>query len=89
MLNERIYYPRCRLISNPASIRAICTPSVLFVKAVGVDILKKQDASRLDYENVKDILIRETGLPISLQHNYKFLMILPLERVFSIEITTS
>jgi DNA polymerase, archaea type len=31
--------------------------------------LKKQDASRLDYENVKDVLIRETGLPISLQHH--------------------
>ena len=41
--------------------------------------LKKQDASRLDYENVKDVLIRETGLPISLQHHYKFLMLLPLE----------
>jgi DNA polymerase elongation subunit (family B) len=41
--------------------------------------LKKQDASRLDYENVKDVLIRETGLLISLQHHYKFLMLLPLE----------
>jgi DNA polymerase elongation subunit (family B) len=41
--------------------------------------LKKQDASRLDYENVNDVLIRETGLPISLQHHYKFLMLLPLE----------
>lgn len=41
--------------------------------------LKKQDASRLDYENVTDVLIRETGLPISLQHHYKFLMLLPLE----------
>ncbi len=41
--------------------------------------LKKQDASRLDYENVKDMLILETGLPISLQHHYKFVMLLPLE----------
>jgi len=40
--------------------------------------LKKQDASRLDYENVKDILIRETRLPISLQQHFKFLMLLPL-----------
>jgi DNA polymerase elongation subunit (family B) len=42
-------------------------------------LLKKQAASRLDYESVKDILTRETGLPISLQHHYKFLMLLPLE----------
>jgi len=41
--------------------------------------LKKQDASRVDYESVRDILTRETGLPISLQHHYKFLMLLPLE----------
>ena len=41
--------------------------------------LRKQDASRVDYENVKDILIRETRLPISLQHHYKFVMLLPLE----------
>jgi DNA polymerase elongation subunit (family B) len=41
--------------------------------------LKKQDASRVDYESVKDILTRETGLPISVQHHYKFLMLLPLE----------
>ncbi|MFZ0513134.1 MAG: DNA polymerase domain-containing protein, partial [Candidatus Nitrosopolaris sp.] len=61
------------------------TPSVLFVKAVGVDILKKQDASRLDYENVKDILIRETGLPISLESYYKFLVLLPLEADEKIE----
>jgi DNA polymerase, archaea type len=41
--------------------------------------LKKQDASRLEYEKVKDTLIRETGLPISLQHHFKFVMLLPLE----------
>ena len=41
--------------------------------------LKKQDASRRDCENVKDILMRETGLPISLQHHFKFVMLLPLE----------
>ena len=47
--------------------------------------LKKQDASRVDYESVKDILTRETGLPISLQHYYKFLMLLPLEANEKIE----
>jgi DNA polymerase elongation subunit (family B) len=47
--------------------------------------LKKQDASRLDYESVKDILTRETCLPISLQHHYKFLMLLPLEADEKIE----
>ena len=41
--------------------------------------LKKQDASRLEYEKVKDTLIRNTGLPISLQHHFKFVMLLPLE----------
>ena len=36
------------------------------VQELGFVFLKNQDASRLDYENVKDVLIRETGLPISL-----------------------
>ena len=41
--------------------------------------LKKIGASLEDFEYVKEILIRETGLPISLENYYKFLMLLPLE----------
>src|SRR5207244_13432710 len=35
--------------------------------------LKKNGASLVDFENVRDILARETGLPISLENYYKFL----------------
>ena len=41
--------------------------------------LKKIGASLKDFEYVKEILIRETGLPISLENHYKFLVLLPLE----------
>lgn len=41
--------------------------------------LKKDGASLDDFESVKDILARETGLPISLENCYKFLVLLPLE----------
>ncbi len=41
--------------------------------------LKKGDASLEDFENVKDVLARETGLPISFENYYKFLVLLPLE----------
>jgi len=41
--------------------------------------LKKSGASLEDFENVKDILARETGLPISFENYYKFLVLLPLE----------
>jgi DNA polymerase elongation subunit (family B) len=41
--------------------------------------LKKSGASLEDFENVKDLLARETWLPISLEHRYKFLVLLPLE----------
>src|SRR2546427_9493893 len=40
--------------------------------------LKKNGASLEDFENVKDILARETGLPISIEDHHKFL-VLPLE----------
>lgn len=32
-----------------------------------------------DFEYVKDTITRETGLPLSLEHHYKFLVLLPLE----------
>jgi DNA polymerase elongation subunit (family B) len=41
--------------------------------------LKKIGASLQDFESVKDALRRETGLPISLENYYKFLVLLPLE----------
>jgi DNA polymerase elongation subunit (family B) len=41
--------------------------------------LKKNGASLEDFESVKDALRRETGLPISLENYYKFLVLLPLE----------
>ena len=41
--------------------------------------LKKDGASLDDFESVKDILATETGLPISLENCYKFLVLLPLE----------
>jgi DNA polymerase elongation subunit (family B) len=41
--------------------------------------LKKDGASLDDFESVKNILARETGLPISLENCYKFLVLLPLE----------
>ncbi len=41
--------------------------------------LKKNGASLEDFENVNKILSREVGLPISLEHHYKFLVLLPLE----------
>ena len=41
--------------------------------------LKKNGASLEDFENVNKILAREVGLPISLEHYYKFLVLLPLE----------
>ena len=41
--------------------------------------VKKNGASLDDFESAKDILARETGLPISLENCYKFLVLLPLE----------
>jgi DNA polymerase elongation subunit (family B) len=41
--------------------------------------LKNIGASLEDFEYVKEILVRETGLPISLENYYKFLVLLPLE----------
>jgi DNA polymerase elongation subunit (family B) len=41
--------------------------------------LKKSSASLKNFEHVRNALTRETGLPISLKHYYKFLVLLPLE----------
>jgi len=41
--------------------------------------LKKNGASLEDFEYVREILATEMGLPISLEHHYKFLVLLPLE----------
>ncbi|MFZ0514644.1 MAG: DNA polymerase domain-containing protein [Candidatus Nitrosopolaris sp.] len=41
--------------------------------------LKKNGASLEDFELVKDILANETGIPISVDNYYKFLVLLPLE----------
>jgi DNA polymerase elongation subunit (family B) len=41
--------------------------------------LKKNGASLEDFADVNRIVAKEIGLPISLQHHYKFLVLLPLE----------
>jgi DNA polymerase elongation subunit (family B) len=41
--------------------------------------LQKSGATLEDFISIKDILARETGLPISLESYYKFLVLLPLE----------
>src|SRR5215469_10891399 len=41
--------------------------------------LKKDGATPEDFVSVKDILAKETGLPITLETCYKFLVLLPLE----------
>jgi DNA polymerase elongation subunit (family B) len=40
----------------------------------------------MDYENVMEVLSRETGLPISLEYHYKFLVLLPLEADEKLEV---
>jgi DNA polymerase elongation subunit (family B) len=41
--------------------------------------LKRDGASLADFERLKEILAWETGLPISLENYYRFLVLLPLE----------
>src|SRR5439155_12044994 len=41
--------------------------------------LKKTGESLEDFEDARDALERETGLPMSLEHYYRFLVLLPLE----------
>jgi DNA polymerase elongation subunit (family B) len=41
--------------------------------------LKKNGAPISDFEQVRDVLAKETGLPISITYHYKFLVLLPLE----------
>ena len=41
--------------------------------------MRKSGATFEDFVSVKDILARETGLPITLETCYKFLVLLPLE----------
>lgn len=41
--------------------------------------LKKNGASIDEYENVKETLTNQIGLPISIEYHYKFLVLLPLE----------
>ena len=53
--------------------------------------IKKKDAAsttittRADYEQVVDALSKETGLSISIDYNYKFLVLLPIEADENIE----
>jgi DNA polymerase elongation subunit (family B) len=51
-------------------------------------ISKETGAPNEDYDNVKNILTRETGIPISIEQNYKFLVLLPLKANESISIKT-
>jgi DNA polymerase elongation subunit (family B) len=45
----------------------------------------KEKTSTDKYEKLVNILRRETGLPISIEHNFKFLVLLPLEASKKIE----
>jgi DNA polymerase elongation subunit (family B) len=47
--------------------------------------IKKKDSAR-DYSQVVDILSKETGLSISVDYHYKFLVLLPLEADEKIEV---
>jgi DNA polymerase elongation subunit (family B) len=47
--------------------------------------IKKKDATTSDYEQVVDVLSKETGLSISIDYNYKFLVLLPIEADENIE----
>ena len=49
--------------------------------------VKKHDAEKEDYEKLCEIIRKETGLPISLDHHYKFLVLLPQETDPEIEAT--
>jgi DNA polymerase elongation subunit (family B) len=41
--------------------------------------LKKKDATRVDFEKVKNIIAKETGLYLTLEFHYKFLVLLYIE----------
>ena len=58
------------------------------MQALGYDLIyadtdaafvRKDNATREDYEKLCEIISRETGLALSLQYHYKFLVLLPLE----------
>jgi len=64
------------------------------VQALGYDLiyadtdsvfLKKKDSTARDYERLIDTLCKETGLSISIDYHYKFLVLLPLEADEKIE----
>jgi len=48
-------------------------------------VIKKRD-SAIDYNDLIDTLSKETGLSISVDHHYKFLVLLPLEADEKIEV---
>jgi DNA polymerase elongation subunit (family B) len=54
------------------------TDSVFIKKGSGI-------ATTYQYENIVSILRKETGLPISIEHDFKFLVLLPLETSEKIE----
>src|SRR5919198_2447651 len=41
--------------------------------------IKREDSSTVDYKEIIDTLSKETGLSISIDYHYKFLVLLPLE----------
>jgi DNA polymerase elongation subunit (family B) len=41
--------------------------------------LKKKDATRKDYEEIKNVIARETGLDLTLEFHYKYLVLLYIE----------
>jgi DNA polymerase elongation subunit (family B) len=41
--------------------------------------LKRENATKSDYENIMNVLIRETGLSMTLEYHYKYLVLLYIE----------
>jgi DNA polymerase elongation subunit (family B) len=48
--------------------------------------IKKKDCTAKDHQQLIDTLSKETGLPISIDYHYKFLVLLPLEADEKIEV---
>jgi DNA polymerase elongation subunit (family B) len=52
---------------------------LIYADTNSVFIKKKDYCTTRDYQQLIDTLSKETGLPISIDYHYKFLVLLPLE----------
>jgi len=69
-------------------LRETLTAAMYCAQEIGFEVVygdtdslfvKREDASKEDYDGLALEIERRTGLPISLDHYYKFLVLLPLE----------